>query len=278
MLKKDNNNINNLSIKDQSKLKKLKFKKNKNIIFIISIILSLLLIVIIYFYNDDNKIRYINIKGNIYLSEKYILDIIEISLEDKYLFILPPIVETRLNNSSFIKDSKVSLDKYNTITIEIIEKKMVAYIFNDNLEVLTEDGEIIIIPQGEERIISYIPLIFGDYLKENLILIGQSLATLNNYIIQNIAEIHPYSTTYDSNMLRIIMRDGRSVFSSYQALSPINHYFDVASKLNSDDKCLYTVEDINSMYSSLCPWEIIEEEEDKKEDQKDNETNKQENT
>ena len=241
-----------------------KFESNKKKLFIVGIFISFCIIIFSYFVDSSNNIRKVEIKGNKYLSDEYILEYANVDMNSKFLF-SSFFVKGRVMKSPFIESVSISLNDYNVMLIEIKEKHMVAYRYYDKLEVIIDDGEIIEVEESMSDIITYLPIVFGSYTKEIMNKIASGLGDLEPHIIENIAEIHPYETTYDQYMLRLLMRDGRNIFSSYYSLAPINYYYDVSLILTEEDHCLYVIEISNHMYSSACPWEEKENKDEKQE-------------
>ena len=255
-------------IKRKLKVKKLnKFLNHKIKLFIIGIILSWIISIIFYFNNDSNNIRKITITNNHYLKDEYVIKQSGLTLDNSYLFFNKYDVIKELINSPYIKDAKITHDKYNIINIEIEEAHLVAYQFNDKPTILTKDAETIEIDKEFEYLISYYPLLFGNYNQELISNICKGLSEVDSTILENISEIEPYETTYDNNMLRLLMRDNRFLFTSTLSLEPINYYYDIVKELEEDEVCLYVIEISNHIYSSACPWEVQEEQEEENEEE-----------
>ena len=260
------------------KIKNKKFKRFLNYkfrLYLLGIFLSWLTIILIFFNNDNNNIRKVIVTNNTYLKDEYIIKLSELTSEDKYNIFDKNKIEDNILESPYIKDIKVIYEDYNIINLEIIEESLVAYQFNDEPVILTKDGNSIKIEKEFEYLISYYPILFGDYTDDILKKICDGLNKLESSVIENISEIEPFETTYDPNMLRILMRDNRFIFTSTLSLEPINYYYDIVKELEEDEVCLYVIEISNHMYSSICPWEKdyedkLKQEQEKQEEQEEN--------
>lgn len=265
----ENYNIdeNDVIIKKLNDNKQKKFLIYRRKIFLLGIFLSWILLIYIYISTESNDIRKIVISNSHYLKDEYVIELSGLSLDHNFLFINKNDIIKKINSSPYIIDSKVILSDYNIINIYIEEEVLVAYQFNDKPTILTNDATPIIIEKDFQYLISYFPLLFGNYDKEILKKTCHGLSKIEPFVLENISEIETYETSYDENMVRLLMRDNRYIFSSTTSLEPINYYYDIVKELTEVDKCLYVIEMSNHIYSSKCPWEETEEIEKQEEKQ-----------
>ena len=67
-----------------------------------------------------------------------------------------------------------------------------------------------------------------------------------------ISEIVPYATSYDEHMVKIIMSDGNTIFTSYESIPLLNSYLDTLMELKKDKACLWPDINTGSIQSLDC--------------------------
>lgn len=236
-----------------------KNQKIRNVCFLLSIVLSLVIIGVLYFVSDVSRIYRITVVGNHYLSEEDILARSSLSTENRFLPVLPFSVEKKLKEDPLIADCKVSKLDHRLVQISVVEKKAIAYMYENGSYVLVlENDERIPLNNDNLYLISKVPFLEGCTI-EDVILIEKNLKDCDYKIINEISEIHFFPQLKYQN-LELIMRDGNYIFTSPYGLKILNHYFDMRSSHASSGEGCYYFEDISgNAYTSACPWEEIEE-------------------
>ncbi len=265
----DEYSIENNPVVNKRKMVKAQYRflNIKKKLFVLGIFISLVIVILMYFYNPNTNVRVVHFDNNTFLKDEYLLELSEITTDSKYLLVFNHVVEQNLLASPFIKDVIVTHDIYNSIIVDVEEYNVLAYQYNDEPKLIIEDGSTILMDESTAHLISYVPIIFGGYTKEMLVNLANALNKLDRHIIENIAEIHNHQEEYDPNMLRIVMRDGRNIYTSLIAIETVNVYYDIINDLTPENKCLYTVELTSNIYSSACPWELVENDENIEEDE-----------
>lgn len=231
------------------------FNKIKRRYFILSIFLSLAIIAAIYLLSNRSNVFSISVNGNYYLSDDDAISTSELSTSSKYLFVFPSIVEKRILSNPLVEECEVSLLDNNLVSIDIREKKIVGYIFEDsNYQILTIDNDKIELTTDNAYLINKIPLIEG-FIEDDLILIEKQMENLDSDLINEVSEIHYYAPL-KYQYVEVIMRDGNYIFTSPYGLDILNKYYDMESSYGmSKDSCFYFEDISGNAYVSNCPWE-----------------------
>lgn len=258
MLDNDNNNVDDIYLINKKKNAKRKkvFNLIKKTCFLIGIILGFILIVFLYFNNDCSNVYHISVEGNIYLKDEDIIEIAKVNDDDKYLLIIPQIIENNLLKSPYIEEAKVYKLDNNLIKIEVKEIKQIAYLYEDyESKILLINNERILLDEDNYYLIDRLPLMEG-YTKEQIEIILRGFKQIDDSTINEISEIHRYPFSYDENMLEIIMKDGNYCFVSWTGLKMLEEYYRFVSSIDKDDGnvCIYLDELTNSGSIRSCPW------------------------
>ena len=262
MLKQDHNLLHKNALFNLRKFKKeeSKFVRMKRICFLIGVIFSLIIIITIYFISSRSNIYRIVVKGNNYLKDEDIIKLSELSSDEKYLLTFPLLVENRIKTNPLINNCVVSRLDNRLIEINVEEKKAICYKDNNGKnQLILSNDERIDLDNSNNYLINYVPYIDG-FDDEQIKLIEKNLEECDYKIINEISEIHNYPDLKYQNV-ELIMRDGNYIFTSVYGLNILNHYHKIQSSYISNNKICYYFEDISgNAYSSACPWEAVEEE------------------
>lgn len=245
-----------------------KYDKAKRRNLILSVLIGLIIIGTLYLVLDVSNIKGISINGNIYLKSEDILNLSGITTENKYIFTSPSKVEENVKTNPLIDTCNVEKLDDQTIKITVTEKKPIGYTFeeNENVLILSDDSRLIL-TKANLYLIEKVPLIEG-FNKDKLILIEKNLVDVDYKMINEISEMH-YFPALKFQDHEIIMRDGNYIFTSVYGLNLLNKYYNVVSSYDSSGFKCYYIEDISgNAYTSACPWQPVEEEEKKGEDNK----------
>lgn len=71
-------------------------------------------------------------------------------------------------------------------------------------------------------------------------------------VLSRISEILPYQTSFNENMMRVVMRDGNTLYGSYEAAGVLQIYESVLAKLQGNNVCLYMDEENGAMSKISC--------------------------
>lgn len=239
--------------------KHIKFNKDKKAVFFLAFLFSIIVLIIIYFISPFSDVYKVVIKGNYYLKTNDVIKMADVNNE--YLLNIPSNIQNNLETSPLIKEAIVSLENNKIISIEIVEEKMVGYIFEDEkLYILMINDEKEEVNDENIYLIDNVPLIEG-YTKEELKEIERGFENTSIEVIKQISEIHKYPVSYDDKQMEVIMKDGNYCFMSYLGLSLLENYYAVSSSIDKTKghACIYFDEFTNSAYTSICPWQASQE-------------------
>ena len=122
-------------------------------------------------------------------------------VNNEYLLNIPSNIQNNLETSPLIKEAIVSLENNKIISIEIVEEKMVGYIFEDEkLYILMINDEKEEVNDENIYLIDNVPLIEG-YTKEELKEIERGFENTSIEVIKQISEIHKYPVSYDDKQM-----------------------------------------------------------------------------
>lgn len=249
-----------------------KRKKIKKLLVFLSLFVVFIVAFTFYFLSDFSKVYRVNFKGNKLLSDEYLRSLNYVKEDDYYLFSFDSRIENKFLQNKLIEKTKARHLKHNIIEVEITEKKIVGYTFEEKPIIYDYKGEQIEMTESNQFLISKIPFIDGfdqDVTKE----ISKYFNDVEEDIISEISEIRKYKFSYDENALMIVFRDGNYFFTSKEGLKLLNNAHGIISNLKVKPSCIFVDEVTNSAYSSNCPWKNDKNQVDnKKQDEKPSET------
>ena len=252
---------NNSFLNERKKARILsRYEKSKVDYLILSVFLCLLIISCVYLLSSKSNIYRITVNGNVYLKDEDIIELSGLTKNNKYLFVIPNNVQSKIKKNNIITDCKVEKLDNNLIKINVIEKKMIGYAYEDNNNVLIlDDDSRIVLDKSNLYLIEKVPLIEG-FDKDKIILIEKNFEEVDYKMINEVSEMHYYPLLkYQDHEL--IMRDGNYIFTSVYGLKLLNKYYDMASSFDGQGNKCYYIEDISgNAYTSACPWEPKQEE------------------
>jgi cell division protein FtsQ len=259
---KNDNNIENfdtvINAKNKNKLVRQNEKFKRRMILIL-LLFVLIISSLFYYFSDLSNINEVLINGNYYLSEQEVLELTNIDIEsDKFILKSDNNLKKELLKNIYIEDANIEHLKNNVISIEIQEKKLAGYVLSDNLKIYFTTGESIEISEEKYNLISYCPEL-NDFENTVVIELAIKMDLLSQETIDAMSEIYPYITSYDSNMIELLMSNGKYIFLSPNSISVLENYFELSKVLTDSDECLYIDELSDGIYSSLCPWDQINE-------------------
>ncbi|MDD7281940.1 MAG: FtsQ-type POTRA domain-containing protein [Erysipelotrichaceae bacterium] len=190
---------------------------------------------------DDSKARVLSCQGNYFYSDKQIYEQAHLSLNTRLWLIPSGIMEKEISNLPLVDSVNVKKDE-NRLVIQVKEKDLIGYyIEDDQYYILTVDNESIELDKEFKSNLIHLPLI-SDLSKSQRKALCEALKkdeeNISHEVIEKISQIVPFSSSYDKNMVRLIMRDGNSVYSSMDSLSMISKYSLVLTQLKGASACL----------------------------------------
>lgn len=206
--------------------------------------------IVIYFVSDYSNVRVIEVKGNVFYTKKQVVDTAGITYGMKSIMSPSFLVEKRLEEDTLIKEVSVSKTWDGVISIRIEEENLVGYYQKGKSHYLIIQGE------EDKKVEDAKSLAMAPYLvdlngtqREQY---AKALQDVEAKYIRMISEVSHHETTYDSNMLKLIMQDGHIVYTSMHGLKNIAYYKDILKGLNTTHRCIVFAEESNAAYSEKC--------------------------
>ena len=231
-------------------------KKKKKIKFggIIVLILAIYLIISIGYYIYKMPIKIVEVNGNTYLKDNYIIDYLDI--ENKSIISTSKnSIKKKLKELDLISDVKVKKNYLGTIYIDVIEDKVLFYNLNTKKIVLSSGKEIDKNNEylGIPTLINYVP---EDILKEFI----SKLDLVNKDEISLISEIEYKPSIINEKMVddkRFLFRmnDGNVVYINTINIEKFNNYLEIYDALSSKSDvkgCLYLDSNSENKHFNVC--------------------------
>ena len=239
-------------LKDKREKRKKKWRRLRRVTLALILCFGIL-----YYVSDYSKVKRLYVVGNRFYDMEDVFSIAGISYETRYLFTPGFYIEWQLEKDPFIKQADVSVKWNGIVTMNITEETIIGYVVDNDGQTfaILGDGKKYAIQESQLESIVYYPLISG-LSEENISLLAKSLMNSENPVkdkyISMISEVRPYETSYDNNMVKLIMQDGNTIYSSYAGLGLLNYYTSVLERLNSTHVCLIVQESTHSIISTEC--------------------------
>lgn len=244
-------------------------KKAEPKLFRWAVLCGAIIIVFAYFIMPVSRVSSIRVSNNEILNRDYIVDLADLS-ENKSIYYLsvPFLIERRIESDPLIESVKVTLERDNTVAIQIEEKDLVGYRYDEEPVLLLTDGSIVDLKSEYLDVISKIPYVIGFNTEEQTHKLCRSFAAVDQKIIRDISEISQYSLSYDPQAIRVLMRSGGYFIGNYYNITVLNRYWDIYNHQNNKSQCIFADDSLTSAYSKACPWdeEVVDKEYWKDED------------
>ncbi len=198
--------------------------------------------------SDLLRVKTISVVGNVHIDDQEVISLSEIRLGDRIWLTSKNSVRKRVSASPWVSQANV-LKEGNQVTIEVTEHRILGYKVTDRISLLLQSGELIPLKESQLDWIATASIITGfedDEVQKRLV---DAFAAVDDSIMLFISEIHQNPTTYDQQMIRLIMSDGNQIFTDYAGLDLINEYKLIVSQINPANKCIY-FDALHRAYSS----------------------------
>ncbi len=238
------------------------FLKSRGRLFAAAVGLSVFLLVFLYSVSSAGRVQAVAVGGNTYLDADYIERLSGIDGDARYYLTFPFTVRKRIEADPFIESAKVSMNDGNMIRITVTEKRPLGYRYEgETAYILMDDDSRAELTSEYLPVIARVPYITGFEEEEQTHLLILALKSVDQKIIEEIAEVHQYALKYDDEAIQLQMRDGTYIFTSYFATAALNQYHTMYSKMLNHDFCMYTVEngrqDSTMVSVRECPWDEV---------------------
>ena len=231
------------------------FRKTKSNSIRLGLFIATIILLVIYYLLPVSRVKGVNITGNVYLPDDYVQNISRVSTKDVYYLDIPILVEQRLNNDAFIQSSKVTLESGNVIHIDIKEKKIVGYRYEEEPMLLMSDNTKHVMKSDFLDIISRVPMITGFENDDQTRMLTTAFKDVDRSIIEDISEITQYDLGYDAQGICVLMRNGGYFIANYRSLPMVNKYYELYNYLKDKNQCIYADDSQDTAYAKACPWD-----------------------
>ena len=258
----------------EERLKKTKARRRRTIrrrhrLHLI-IALGIVLLILLYFASDLSKVRSLRVEGNRFYSDEQICEMAGAGYDTRYLLRPAFLMENALKGGSLIEDVQVEKSWNGDIRIKVEEKHVIGYLVQEDAYVLLcSSGEQITLQEDEIGSIVNYPLLNG-FSDEQLDSIAQAFDEVSEEVgaelIERISEILPYETSFNQNMMKIVMRDGNTLYGSYDSVGLLQIYQAALEQLEGKNVCFYMDGENQAMSKISCSEFESSDEEKKKQD------------
>lgn len=229
-----------------------------------SAVLILLSGFLVYYFSPDSRVQVLAAEGNYLFSDTQIYQMAGVNTSTR-IWLTPGFWLSHKVESNPLVVSCKTVKSGHKITFEVSEKTIIGYYIQDGKDyMLSVDGESVEIDPAYLRSILHFPLL-SDFTSDQLKQIAQAFHDNPEYLDRDvtaqIAEIIPYKSSYDDNMLRITMQDGNVVFSSMDDLVMMTHYEDMLQQLRGQSVCLLLDKENSAINKVACDYLNMSQEE-----------------
>lgn len=219
----------------------------------------------VYLFSPYTKVQALICSGNYYYTPQQVFSIANLNVNTRTF--LHPVgkIEKALEDNPLIKSADVTMDGQN-IKINIQEKDIIGYYEKDgsNYLVTSTKERIPVENETELRTLIHFPMLV-DLSDETIDAIADQVAAhpeqLNRQVFEKIAEILPWSESYDKNMLKLVLQDGNTAFTSISSLPMMTTYQQVLTDLQGQDVCLLLDGEHSVVNKIACDYMYLSQEE-----------------
>lgn len=196
----------------------------------------------VYLFSPYTKVQALICSGNYYYSPQQVYALADLSVDSRTFSHPAGEVEKTLESNPLIESAQVIKDGQN-LSIAIQEKTIIGYYEQDgaNYLVTSANERIPVENETELRTLVHFPLLV-DLPDETIEKIAKETTEhpdqLTRTVYEKIAEILPWQESYDKNMLKLVLQDGNTVFTSIPSLFMMSTYQQVLSNLQGENVCL----------------------------------------
>ena len=225
-------------LKADKRKKKKRFRKRLKLFILIGALIAL---GIFYLLSDMSRVKSLTVTGNHVYSDEVVLEKANLNYDSSFILTSSWWVEHTLKNDVLIKNVDVRKNLQGGIEINIEEKMIIGYLQEDTHSLLIQGEGIVQLEEAGEDLIRNIPRISG-LNSDQLARLDEAFENVEMQYVHMISEILPFATSYDSDMIQLVMMDGNRVNTSYRGIELINNYKNILAELEGTHVCLYVDE------------------------------------
>lgn len=213
----------------------------------------------VYYLSADSRVKVLACTGNYYYTDQEIYSIAGLDMDTR-MYLTPSFsIRHKLEKEQLIESAEVS-KVGGKLTLKITEKTVIGYFVEENQNyLLTIDNEKIPVAEQYLKSIIHYPLLNGFNKKQMKALADifkKHSDQLTKEIIEKIAEMVPFQSTYDDNMVRMTMQDGNTIYTSLDDIVMVAKYQAMLTQLSGQSVCLLLDADNSTIMKVDCS-EII---------------------
>lgn len=197
----------------------------------------------VFFFSPESRVQAIHASGNYYYTRQQIYDLARTGVGDCWLFSPDWLIEKRLEADPVIDSAEVSRNG-RTLNIEVTEKMIVGRYLDENGNSFLMDSqgqEIPVESTLQRNILTRVPILTNISVEQRQMIaeaVRQKPLNLTRQVFEKIAEITPWTHSYNKNMFKLTMQDGTLIFTDAQSLPVLDKYKTMLSDLKGGDVCL----------------------------------------
>lgn len=219
-------------------------------LYVLSFVCILIAGFLVYFFSFDSRVHILACENNYYLTDFQVYELAGVSTNTRLWLMPSSLIRSRLESNDLIESASVKKTE-DKLLISIKEKVILGYYVKDDKNyMLTSSGDSIEIQTDDLEMIIHFPLLngFSDQQLEMIVdAFQQNKKLLDRSILEKVAEMVPYSSSYDENMIKMTMQDGNIVYSAMSSLSMLSNYQAMLTQLKGESVCLF----LDAEYSAI---------------------------
>lgn len=225
-------------IQSAKRKRKRRFRRRLTMIVLLA---SLVALGVFYLMSDISHVKSLTVVGNHIYTEGMILEKANLSYDSSFVLSNSWWIEHNLKKDPLIEKVNVSKNMQGGIEVNVEEKMVIGYLQNDPHSLLIQNEGLVHLEEMDESLIHNIPRISA-LSSEQLVELDAAFKNVEPEFVYMISEILPFSTSYDQEMIQLVMLDGNRVNTSYRGIELINSYKDILAQLEGTHVCLYVDE------------------------------------
>ena len=231
--------------KENIKRKRRRRKMRRRIFFMLLVGLLAL-----YLLSPYANINLVEVEGNVHYTKQDLMDIAGIDYDMKSFLAPFFLMEYRLESDDLIAEADVKKTWNGIVKITIEEKKLVGYTLQEDVYyIVTASGESVAQEDVDQLIdLPYIVDLDEDQLQQY----AAAMEDVDQESIQLISEVSHYETSYDDDMLELLMVDQHIVHTTYEGLALLDSYTEMVVGINTNLQCIVFAEETNTIYTEKC--------------------------
>jgi cell division protein FtsQ len=243
-----------VSLEDRiPKLKQQRRRKaNRRLILLLSLFFSLILVVA-YIQSPLSHIKNIFIKGNEFYSSNELIEKTGLSTKMNIWKVKNSIVSAKLEHLPEIKKASVHMKWPNSIEIQIVEYKKLAYVKKDSAYSPVLENGTILKNRKTGKFPINAPILIGFKEGQALNSLLGELEKLPEEVLNSISEIKYSPNKTDGYHIRLFMNDGFEVSATINSFSDkMSHYPSIINQLDPNKKGIIDLE-VGSYFKAYEP-------------------------